>query len=272
MKDFVRIIPKKGFEEWPAKLNKMSRLFHTAEYQMVKKGKRNAATIHIDQNNMQEIMDRINKEDLKFTPLRKSGYYQGFSHFHKQVETGEPFYWYGCLTRDQKDAEIFKTADLKGDHKTIGKMLGFPECCGNYFARTFPAVNYDPIWVDKQNEVSGFAECNQMLRYFGARITSHLSCSPECKGTKKIGEEWIRVMKEEDSRLTKELYDLLSGEIIWNSYHGVVQVDTPYFVGLTHTFPYPEKPRIIHWHGKASNFTKKLKNKKSKSKNNQATN
>jgi hypothetical protein len=128
-------------------------------------------------------------------------------------------------------------------------MLGYPDCCVKYFERMFP-INYDPIWVDLEGEVEGYPEANQMLRYFGVRITSHLSCSPTCEATKEIGENWFKVMKELNEKLAKEIYELLAGPIIWNSYHGVVQVETPYFVGLTHTFPYLERPRIIRWKGR----------------------
>lgn len=248
MKDFVRIIPKQGFEEWPTKLGKMGNLYYLAEYQMVKRGFREAAAYHIDYLCLIEEMEKIRKDGLIYTPLRKSGYYQGFAHFHHSVKPGEPFFWYGVLTKNLKDAERFKEADLKGDHKTIGKMLGYPECCIDYFIKTFP-INYDPVWVDLEGEITGYSEANQMLRYFGSRITSHLSCSPNCKATKEIGEVWFKIMKEFDENLANELYDLLNGEIVWNSYHEVVQVETPYFIGLTHTFPYLEKPRIIYWKG-----------------------
>jgi hypothetical protein len=33
----------------------------------------------------------------------------------------------------------------------------------------------------------------------------------------------------------------------WNSYHGVVQVETPYFIGVVNGFPFAEKPKIINW-------------------------
>jgi len=89
-----------------------------------------------------------------------------------------------------------------------------------------------------------------MLRYFGARITSHFSCSPTCEKTREIGQVWFKVMKEIDKKLAEELYDLLSTPLTWNSYHGVVQIETPYFVGLTHTFPLLEKKRVIEWKGK----------------------
>jgi len=251
--NFVRIMPKQGCENWMIKLNKMSNLVMEAEYQMVKQGYRLAATTNIDQNDLQQKLERFNKDGLIFTPLRRSGYYEGFSHKHKEVKMGEPFYWYGCITRNYKDAQKFKEADIgtnyQSDHKTIGLMLGFPECCTKYFIRNFP-INYDPIWLGKKGKINGYPECNTLLRYFGARITHHFSCSPICGPTRKIGQVWFKVMKEIDKNLTDDLYNLLSGPIIWNSYHGVVQVETPYFVGLTHAFPLIEKPKIIKWQGK----------------------
>lgn len=249
---FVRIMPKQGHQEWMVKLGRMGMLFQEAEYQMVKQGFRKAAIIHVNQNNLEEMWEKINKDKLVFTPILKSGYYEGFAHKHKAVVPGEPFFWYGSLTRTYEDGQKFKKAekDERGqDHKIIGSLLGYPECCSKYFTKNFP-INYDPIWLGKEGKVLGYPECNQMLRYFGARITSHFSCSPTCEATRKIGQLWFKVMREIDKDLAKELYDLLATEITWNSYHGVVQVETPYFVGLTHTYPLIDKPRIIEWRGK----------------------
>lgn len=246
MENFVRIIPKKGCEHWPAKFGQMARLFNEAEYGMVKAGFRLAAVIHINQNNLGEMLEQINKDNLIFTPILRSGYYEGFAHKHKEVKLGEPFYWYGSLTKTYQDGQKFKKAELSGDHKTIGLMLGYPKCCIEYFIKAFPA-NYDPIWLNKEGRIAGYPENNQLLRYFGARITSHFSCSPDCPATKKFGQLWLKTMKEINQETAKELYNLLSLEIIWSSYHGIVQVETPYFIGLTHTFPLIKKPRIIKW-------------------------
>lgn len=246
---FVRIMPKQGHEKWMAKLTKIGMMFHEAEYQMVKQGYRKAAVIHVDQNNLEETWEKVNKDKLIFTPILKSGYYEGFAHKHKPVVPGEPFYWYGSLTQTYEDGQKFKKAENEGDHKTIGSLLGYPECCSKYFTKNFP-INYDPIWLERKGKITGYPECNQMLRYFGVRMTSHFSCSPVCEKTKKIGKDWLKVMKEIDKDSAKEVYNLLNGPITWDSYHGVVQVETPYFVGLTHTFPLLEKPRIIKWEGK----------------------
>ena len=243
MKDFVRVLPKQGHDI--SILNEFSRLFHEAEYQTVIQGTRKAGTIHISQDNLDTVIPKLNKNSLVFTPLRKSGYYQGFAHTHREVKPGDPFYWYGCITRGYEDGQSFLKADKESDHKKIGALLGFPECCTQYFSETF-SKNFDPVWVNESGNLNGFPECNQMLRYFGARITSHLSCSPVCQGTKKIGELWTAVMRGINAELTGRLLEYLARPMTWDSYHGVVQVDTPDFVGLTHTFPIKEH-RLIRW-------------------------
>ena len=59
---FVRIMPKQGYQDWMFKLGRMGMLFHEAEYQTVKQGHRPAAIIHIDQNSLGEMLEKINKD------------------------------------------------------------------------------------------------------------------------------------------------------------------------------------------------------------------
>ena len=248
MQDFVRIIMKRGHEDWQSRLNKISSLQNEAELQMVAKGFRQATTAHLSQDNINRLLPRLNKLGLYFTPIAKSGYYQGFAHRHKEVKPGDPFYWYGCVTRTVTIGEIFKAADMAADHKAVGRLLGYPECCTEYFARAFPK-DYDPIWLGLSGEVHGYPACNQMLRYFGPRITSHLSCSPDCKATDEFGRIWLEVMRTIDPEAADDMLHILSKPFTWDSYHGVVQVETDYFVGLTHTSMRPDSHRIICWKG-----------------------
>jgi hypothetical protein len=252
MQPFTRIVPKQNCEEWPSKLGKMGDLYHELEYQTVKKKIREAAIIPVYPENLDGWLEKVSKDRLIFIPLRKAKRGLGFSVNVESPKSGEPFYWLGCLVRTKKDGEIFKKADQKNDHKTMGEMLGYPSCCIEYFIKNFP-INYDPIWVNFSGKIRGYPECNGMLRYFGPKITAHYSCSPTCKATQEIGKLWFKIMQEIDKDLAKEVYNLLAGPIVWNSYHGVVQVETPYFIGLSNSFPFVEKPKIIEWRAKKGN-------------------
>lgn len=246
MENFTRIMPKQGCEEWPEKLGRMGRLFQETEYQTVKKRLRTAAALNINPDNLQAKMEEINKDGLIFAPLRKVKHFSGYSLCQETPQPEEPFFWYGCLTRTYKDTQKFKAADLKNDHRIIGQMLGFPDCCIDYFKKTFP-VNPDPVWVNLEGKVIGYPECNILLRYFGPRMISHMPCSPRCQATRELGEIRFKIMKDIDKGLADELYNLFANSVIWNSYHGVVQIETPHFIGLASTFAYLKKPRIIRW-------------------------
>jgi len=266
MQSFSRIIPKQGHEDWPLKLGKMRDLYQETEYQTVKKDIRRAAIIPLHPENLDKLLEKFRKDGLIFVPIYKVKRSESFSFKIEIAKGGEPFYWMGYLVKSEKDATILKKASKKHDHRIIGQMLGYPECCIKYFIKNFP-VNYDPIWVDLDGDIKGDPECNGMLRYFGPKIVPHYSCSPTCEATKKIGEIWLKIMREIDKNLTKEMYDLLTGPMTWNSYHGVIQVETPYFIGVVNSFPFAEKPKIINWEArKQKEKSTSLKSKSSKKK------
>lgn len=246
---FINIIWKPGQREaWGPKFRRISLAYNRAEYETVKRGMRQACTIHIDMGNLQQYMDELSKDGLVFTPIARSGIYQGFAHKHAPVVEGKPSYWFGCVTRTAELGEKFRQAESKGvDHKTAGLMLGFPECCVDSFVQNFPK-NYDPVPLIEVDG-AGYPACNVMLRYFGIRIVSHFPCSLKCEETKKVGEVWLSVMEDIDKEAASWALDLLSAPMTWNSYHGVVEVDTPYFLGVTHTFPFLDKPRVVKWRG-----------------------
>lgn len=241
--NFTRVIWKLGHQGYEKDLARAASVYSKAEYEMVKQGLRLAATYHVDSEKIKEEYERFEKDDLIFTPLRKSAYYSGFSHCHVTPESGQPFYYYGALTRTKTVGKEFLNADTTGNHLIIGELLGFPGCCTEAFTKDF-AVDYDPIWLTRQGEVPGFPECNQLLRYFGIRATSHFSCTPLCNQTKNVASLWLDVMKSLDESAAKLLYTFLGSPITWDSYHGVVEVDTPHFLGVTHTSTHLTK-RVI---------------------------
>jgi hypothetical protein len=243
---FTRIIQKHGKDDLSQEIIRYAKLFYECEYQTAVQGQRRATTAHVSIDNLQETIDRFNRDGMIFTPCRRSGFYQGFAHQHKEVKPGDPYYWFGAVTRTVEDGLLFKEAEAKGDHQTMGKLLGYPECCTEYFTENFP-VNYDPVWLGCESAPDGNPAVNILLRYFGIRVISHLACSPSCEGSLKQGVERIEIMRGMDREGTDRLLEFLSGPMTWDSYHGIVEIDTDTFIGVTHTFPILDNKRIIKW-------------------------
>lgn len=109
---FTRIVWKTDAtkKKWNDKINAISTLYAKCELETVTNGMRRATTWHIDMNNLMHTFDLLNTQGLVFTPIAQSGYFSGFSHYHRPVIPGKPSYWYGSLTKSVEDGVLFKNA------------------------------------------------------------------------------------------------------------------------------------------------------------------
>ena len=243
-------------------------MYARCELETVKNGVRRATTWHIDMNNLVNTFDMINNHELVFTPIAQSGYYEGFSHCHRPVIPGKPSYWYGSLTKTVEDGELFKTASNASSqdevHTPIGELLGYPKCCTKKFISEWKTGNYDAMYqIAEQTEGAEITETetkkvctihdigtcsvnSPLLRYFGIRVIPHFPCGLKCKESHKLAQKWLKIMDDIDSDATNDLKALLQCIESWDSLNGIVEVDTPYFRGITHTYPYLGQHRIIN--------------------------
>jgi hypothetical protein len=270
---FTRIVwKKKAFkDEWNDKLLRVTELCRRIELETLSRGLRRATTFHMDSNNMM-VLGRFNDQGLIFTPIARSAYYSGFSHKHITPTPGQPYFWYGCLTRTREDARIFREASLnakdqQGVHGPIGKLLGYPDCCTGKFTAMWETGNYDGMFEIARNtpgstiaEDSMSITCNvedveeyyiisPLLRYFGMRAINHFPCSLRCDESLRVANKYIDLMYELDHDATEWLVHILGTVESWDSFRGVVEIQTKYFVGLANTYPYTDKKHVIRFGG-----------------------
>lgn len=239
---------------WEPRIERIRKLYNAAELSTVIAGMRRVYVYHVYSNNFDKSYEFLRKNDLVFFPTNKSAIYSGFSHRHLRVKEGEPYSLYGGAVKhdDQEAGELFTEYSLSNptNHKGIGKLLGYPECCTEFFEKYWSKVSVDPIYESAINtdgcepsEYSNKLEvtvkchpyCNNMLRYFGIRLTPHLPCSMQCKETVRWGEEWVEIMRQIDNEATDWLIELLSMPLTWDAYKGIAIIDTPVFRGITNS-------------------------------------
>jgi len=266
---FTRIVWKnqKSKDEWNNKLIKVTDLYNKLEFETLKRDVRRACTIHVNMNNLGNIINKLNKEDMIFTPITKSASYQGFSHKHIVPKPDQPSHWYGCVTKNIEDAEAFKIASNSNNnddtHIPIGELLGFPKCCSRRFTEIWKTGNYDGMFeiaketTDSElkeynnkivctiNDIDKYSITSPLLRYFGIRIISHFPCQLKCNKSLDVANKWLDIMYDIDNDTAGWLVDILGQIETWDSLNGVVEVHTPHFVGITHTYPLLNKNRII---------------------------
>lgn len=240
---------------WEPRIKRVRELYGFAELATVLVEMRRVYVYHVRNNSFMGSYDFLRKNKLTFFPTNKSGVYQGFSHKHQPVEKGKPYHVYGAAVKndDLEAGELFVeyTKARPTNHLGIGGLLGYPNCCTEFFSTSWGKVSVDPMYeaacttpdalITEGDSQAGSVtvEChpyaNNMLRCFGIRLTPHLSCNLQCEDTIIWGEEWVEIMRQKDAEATDWLIELLSMPLTWNCYKGVAIVDTPIFRGVTNS-------------------------------------
>lgn len=113
------------------------------------------------------------------------------------------------------------------DHGAIGRMLGFPECCREFFARAWAGTS-DRDVTPAMGSVDGPWQANTMLRWLGVRLVPHLPCSANCEKTIANAEAYLAMAARLGIDLGA-LETLLRLPVTHDALNGVVIVSTPHF-------------------------------------------
>lgn len=250
-------------EKYEVMLNRALPLHDKAEYEMVRRGLRKCGTIHFSPHTFHSLIERFHKDNMVWLPIQWTRNYGGFSHRHIPTVVGDSnSSAYGVMARNLEDAEAFRRASSymargQTDHKKLGDLLLFPDCCSTFFVEKWGDGYYDPVWhsaeetknskmvADRVIEVEGHIHTNQMLRYMGLRTTTHFPCSLDCEESIRIGDIWLDVMNSIDQTGTDYLIELLSMPIVWSCLHGVAIVETPIFTIITNSLPTKERWTVL---------------------------
>ncbi|MEM2365686.1 MAG: DUF483 domain-containing protein [Nitrososphaerota archaeon] len=254
---FTRIIYRWGVPpEYRLALEQSGSLVSNAEYQMVIRGYRKCDVVHIYPETMYEQLKKIESDNLYFIPIRRAKRVSGFAHkFYEPTKPSEVMV-YGVVSKNYSDAKKFAEAHSGNvDHKKIGELLGYPECCIDFFCKHFPKGIYDLIPVI-EGEYE-YPELNIMIRYFGPRAIPFFPCSWSCKEAKKFAEKFLSLMREENEEITELMLELLSMPLRWSLNKSVIQVDHLLFIGVANGFPM-EKKVVKIWDSNKDYWGKRL--------------
>lgn len=251
---FTKIYWKRRNDRLLSLVTRASHIYHEAEYETVKRRLRKCSTHHITPDGFEDEIERITSDGLFWIPIARSKHYEGFSHKHFHTHRADPERTvYGTLSWKLDHAKQFKEASNNGcNHIKIAGLLGYPDCCAKFFAKVWKQGYYDPIWQAAENtegakregntiQLSTNGYANESMRYFGLRIVPQLTCNFKCKESEKQGKIFLEVMRELDNEAADFLFEHLKEEMTWSVLHGIGQVETEDFVGITNSMPTGER-------------------------------
>jgi hypothetical protein len=234
-------------QKWGKKISNASMMYYDLERETVRHGLRKVTTEHLTEQNFESRMREINRDGLVYLPLVRTGQYNGIAKGHPPVVEGQPWSFYGVVGDSIESVESFAHATDIDDHWTMGRLLGYGDCCIQMLYDYFIDNNYaDFTWqqalnvddsklVIKEDKLIRFSdELNIIslthLRSIGCSITPNHPCSFECPHCINVAEQWVSLAKDLkfDDKL-QDMLDMLNLPFEWSALKGIAEIHTPVF-------------------------------------------
>ena len=248
--DFTRLswTSDEARHEWEPRLQSFARAWAEIEWRSITAGVRRCALTVVSASDLVARSAEWASNELNGLPLETQGMGNfGYSSTTVQPSLGMPF-GYRVVIGTPADVAEFKGAYDAADNLRIGQLLGFPDCCLQFFEDTWVnASMVDTTWPmavrtaapkngETVLEVSGPPEANILWRWMAVRAVPHLPCSFDCEATVEFARKLMAVGR--DIGYSKEIDDameILSWPAEWNAMHGIAEIRTPILKASTRT-------------------------------------
>ena len=143
----------------------------------------------------------------KFKVLLADELTNGQKYSNKGVrlpETDELGLYFVYISKSEEKALLASYYELLNDHRQLGLLLGYPECCIQYFLEKFHE-QYTNLELLPTNPYTNLSMRNQDLV-----LISHFPCSSNCQPSKMMGHKFLQVLEKYDSDYARQLLQRLS--------------------------------------------------------------
>ncbi|MFT4309729.1 MAG: DUF483 domain-containing protein [Candidatus Woesearchaeota archaeon] len=153
------------------------------------------------------------KSDYLLTGIQSNANNREFVHEYMRKTNSNKEDSYRIMYLSLKDPKALLIAE--GDHRAMGRLLGYPECCINSFIKhhehnhktiLYPwSIGMHQKLFLKSTLTHHPYYYNILRRHKGFSFFSHIPCSASCPGSHRIGRMRSMVMEDYDF----ELYDYI---------------------------------------------------------------
>jgi hypothetical protein len=264
--EFVRIswTSDHAREVWEHRLQRITKAWLDVEWLAVVHGVRRCGVTTVTPEDLVARGGDWAARGLNILPVEIQGTGNtSYASASVKAELGKPFVFRVVLGRPDDVVEFKRVYDA-GDEHAIGRLLGYPSCCQEF---------YRHVWVDRGMvdttwpmaagmqgeagpaataiEVSGPSYANILWRWMGVRAVSHLPCSFACQATVELGKKLIEVGRSGGYGQEMDwLLEILSWPVEWSALHGLAEIKTPILKVATRTDVTLQK-RAVRYKGSA---------------------
>lgn len=233
---------------WENIFAKCSNFFPSLEQESVRQGLRNATIQVYPRDEVGRYSFELAKDNIHVIPIDKVQKSESYQSSGSPLDENKPWNWKCAVGRFEESRELVY-AYKNNDAKTIGEILGYPDCCIDFF---------NNVWIEQRlidtslpmargrTDVEVWdTYCNILLRWLGVRFVSHLPCSFDCPSTVVIGTQMYDLAVNMGYRtLADYMKEILSWPVEWSGLHGIALVTTPIFRLTVRTDMYQTKETV----------------------------
>jgi hypothetical protein len=234
-------------DTWAPRLQRITEKWFEIEWMAVEAGVRACAVTVVGSERLAEATAAWLDRGLATLPLEIQGVGGVYASTAVQPTLGQPFV-YRVVVGRPADLRAFRTAWRTGDDAGIGRLLGYPPCCTDFFRRVWVKdAMVDTTWPmamatagatngERELTVAGPPEGNILWRWMGARAVPHLPCRFDCEATVGLGRRLMEIGREGGhTKAMNWLLEVLRWPVEWSALHGIAEVKTPVLKVSTRT-------------------------------------
>lgn len=130
------------------------------------------------------------------------------------------------LSKKKELAEKAKQAEAANNHIELGKLLGYPGCCCEFFEKNYPVEskkkNDYVLAALKNSEGFNFPfYTNIAIRQMDLNLISHFPCNFNCKESIKHAKKNLELLKNVSPELGEISAGMLKGVVIYTEKDGI---------------------------------------------------
>ena len=188
------------------------------------------ARILVYEDDLNKVIDFLGKKRMHysisdFKVIKQS--IQSEFYSDKSIKVGKDDikkgYFFVYLSKKIETAESAKLMESKNSHKELGLILGYPECCCNFFEMNFNKQDTDLTLkiLENSNGYKFLFYTNIAARHFDMSLLSHFPHSFECVPSIKNAQNNLKIIQKYSKELALMLSSLMQSTVIYTLNEGI---------------------------------------------------
>lgn len=196
------------------------------------------ARIMVKEENKQRIFDFFKENNLNYSisdfKVIKQDKDKAYSDkgIKVSIDSKEKGYFFVYVSKDKEKAEEAKKLEAENKHKEFGILLGYPECCAEFFEKHYDeeSKKQNDFTLSTLKNSDGFQfpfYTNIAPRHFDIALLNHFPCNFNCKDSIELAKKHLEIIQKHDKEAAEVIKGMLKGAIIYTETNGTFLLRYP---------------------------------------------